>query len=106
MYSEWLDHHIKPDVNGVYQRRNTSKPDSPITYSLYKRGWHVDCATPEEAARAVEKQCLSSLLPRVTSFKIGIDKLPTIQWRGLVNKPAGLKPETSDKYDKIWQLCR
>ncbi len=106
MYSEWFDHYETPDLNGVYQRRNTSKPDAPVTYSLYRRGWHVDCATPEEAARAVERECLSALLPKLTSFKIGVDKRPTIQWRGLAERPVGLKPEPSDKYDNIlsrWQ---
>jgi hypothetical protein len=98
MYSEWFDHHVKPDLNGVYQRRNPDKPNTTITYSLYRRGWHVDCATPDEAARAVEKENYSALVGKLITFRIGGDKIPTIQWRGLAKMPIGIKVETSDKY--------
>jgi len=103
-FSEWFASYVKPELNGVYQRRNPDDPKSPITYSLYRRGWHVDCATPEEAAVVIEMASWSSLTngsPRLKTFIIGKDRMPSREWRGLAKQPPGMKAEFSDKYSRI-----
>jgi len=71
---------------GCINGRNPDDSNSPITYSLCRRGWHVDCATPEEAAVVIEMASRSSLTnesPRLKILIIGKDRMPSREWRGL-----------------------
>lgn len=102
--SEWHSRSLKPDFNGVYECRNLSKPDSAHTYCLYKNGWHVDCETIEAAYRSTEKFRHNSVFkgtPKVIIFGLEVEERPILQWRGLANKPRGLKIEASDKWTYI-----
>jgi hypothetical protein len=101
-FSDWLSCNDKPYLNGVYQCRDLSKPDSPITYSLYRKGWHVDCATKEEAARSIEKRAGRKLqgmgLELREMFKVNAAN--DIQWRGLAKRPPGAIAEVNDNWTK------
>lgn len=101
--TEWKSCKEKPDLNGVYQCRDLSKPDAPYTYSLYRCGWHVDCATKNEAALAKEKRAVRKLLGMGLElremFKINAEN--DIQWRGLAKRPPGIPAESSDKWTKL-----
>lgn len=101
-YSEWFSKVAKPDLNGVYQGRHSSKPDE-IKYHLYKNGWCVGCDSAEDAAMMTEKFHLrlnSEFLADI--FNMSATKNPIWEWRGLAEKPKGTyRFETSDKY-KYW----
>ena len=104
-YSEWHDHGDKPDLNGIYQRRDLSEPDVPNKYSLYRNGWHVECDTIKEAYYSIEKHRGPSLNYEMKgttkSLKIGGNMIAkNLQWRGLAEKTTGMKYESSDKWSK------
>lgn len=101
--SEWFESYVKPDLNGVYERRNLSAPGSRNTFCLYRNGWHEDCATVEQAALSKMKAGLNGMVydenGKAKSWKIYPP--PRIQWRGLADRPKGITVETSDKYDHV-----
>jgi len=99
--TDWMSQTEKPDYNGVYERKNLSKPGSLETYCLYRNGWHVDCETIEAAAQSREKPGLNYSRTEGGLRVIEIGKGPNMQWRGLANRPKGIKIEISDKYKYI-----
>lgn len=105
-FSEWTNQNEKPDFNGVYQFRDTSKPDGTFTYSLYKNGWHVECATIEDAYRATAKAGSDKELHEVIGtskvFKVNRYGTPNIlEWRGLAKITEGETYTQSDKWSRI-----
>lgn len=101
-YSEWREHGDKPDLNGIYQRRDLSKPDAPHKYSLYRNGWHVECDTIKEAYYSIERHSGSPFMGGpLKSFTLS-EGMPAqkLQWRGLAKPPKGMKFENSDKWAK------
>ncbi len=100
----------KPDYEGVYECRDASVPNAPITFCLYKDGWHVGYETIEAARRATEKFVKPSIefeiRGRVKVWTVGKNtedqnNEPKWEWRGLAKKPSDWKIVASDKWKKV-----